>query len=326
MPAILTQELTKTFGQVRALDGLSLTVEPGAVFGFLGPNGAGKTTTIRILTGLAQPTSGGAAVVGVDIVRDRRNLPRHIGYLPEEPAFYTWMTPREFLEHVGRIFGLSAAEIKTRSEELLALVGLAEVSKRRIGGFSRGMRQRLGLAQALINRPEILFLDEPVSALDPVGRKEILELIERLRGQCTVFMSTHILADVERVCDTVGVIARGKLVAEAKQEELVARYAVPAFELECNAGSEANLPAWAEKLRGAAWVNNVSLNGAVARVIVKDIETAKRELLNSVVQNGLILTRYEMVRPSLEDVFLRLIGQGAGAPNGAPSSKGGVAQ
>jgi ABC-2 type transport system ATP-binding protein len=184
----------------------------------------------------------------------------------------------------------------------------------------------LGLAQALINRPEILFLDEPVSALDPVGRKEILELIAQLRGQCTVFMSTHILADVERVCDSIGIIARGKLIAEAKQEELVARYAVPAFEIECNAGSEAALPAWADKLRASAWVDNVNLSGAVARVVVKDVETAKRELLNSVMKNGLVLTRYEMVRPSLEDVFLRLIGQGTGSPKRERPSRGGVAQ
>ena len=313
MAAIETEGLQKAFGQVRALDGLTLAVAPGAVFGFLGPNGAGKTTTIRILVGLAKPGGGRATVAGLDIAAGRREVARRIGYLPEEPAFYGWMTPRELLDHVGRIFGLSPADRQSRTRELLDLVGLAEVSKRRIGGFSRGMRQRLGLAQAMVNRPEVLFLDEPASALDPVGRKEVLEMIGRLRGQCTVFMSTHILADVERVCDTVGIIARGRMVAEAKQEELVARYAVPAFEVECDSGEEGRLAVWAEALRQLRWVSNVSINGATARVVVNDTATARRDLLPSAVGAGLILTRYEMVRPSLEDVFLRLVGEGGQA-------------
>jgi len=309
MAVVRTQDLHKTFGQVRALDGLTLTVEPGTIFGFLGPNGAGKTTTIRILAGLARPTSGRAWVAGKDVGASRQEIANRIGYLPEQPTFYSWLTPREFLDYVGRIFKLSAAERKARAEELLDLVGLAEVGNRRIGGFSRGMRQRLGLAQALINRPEVLLLDEPASALDPAGRKEVLELIDGLRGQSTVLMSTHILADVERVCDTVGIIARGQMVAEAKQEELVARYAVPTFEAEGERGSEEQICDWADTLRKMSWVTTVSVNGVMARVVVDDLETAKRELMASAVQAGLILTRYEMTRPSLEDIFLRLVDQ-----------------
>jgi len=308
--AIRVEGLQKIFGAVRALDGLTLTVEPGAVFGFLGPNGAGKTTTIRILTGLARPTGGRAWVGGVEVSTARREIARRIGYLPEEPAFYPWMTPLEFLDHVGRIFGLAAEERVARTEELLGLVGLADVGKRRIGGFSRGMRQRLALAQALVNRPEVLFLDEPASALDPVGRREVLQLIGRLRERCTVFMSTHILADVERVCDTVGIIARGRMVVEAPREELIARYAAPAFEIEGDDGSAGQIAAWAETLRKVRWVTTVTVDGTVARVVVNDVETAKRELLAAAVQAGLVLTRYEMVRPSLEDVFLRLVGEG----------------
>ncbi len=310
MAAIQTEGLVKTFGRVRALDGLTLTVEPGTIYGFLGPNGAGKTTTIRILTGLARPTAGCATVAGVDVGRDHREVQRRIGYLPEEPAFYPWMTPREFLDHVGRAFGLPSRDRARRAEELLSLVGLAEVSKRRIGGFSRGMRQRLGIAQALVNQPTVLFLDEPASALDPAGRKEVLDLISRLRGQATVFMSTHILADVERVCDTIGIIAHGRIVAEAKQEELLARYAVPAFEVECDHGAEARLTAWADALQQRSWVDSAAVNGAVAHIVVNDIEIAKRELLRSAVAADLVLTHYAMVRPSLEDVFLRLVGEG----------------
>jgi ABC-2 type transport system ATP-binding protein len=310
MAAIRVEGLQKLYGSVRALDGLDLTVEPGTVFGFLGPNGAGKTTTIRVLTGLAHATEGRAWVMGVEITADDHEVARRIGYLPEEPAFYTWMTPREFLDHVGRVFGLSTSERAARVKELLEMVGLAEVGKRRIRGFSRGMRQRLGLAQALINRPEVLFLDEAVSGLDPAGRKEVLELIERLRGQCTVFMSTHILADVERVCDTIGIIVRGRLVTQAPREALLAQYAIPAFEVETDSGFEGPLNGWAKILRQKRWVQSVSISGLKGRIIVNEIETAKRELLPSAVQAGLVVTRYEMRRPSLEDVFLRLVGEG----------------
>ena len=310
MTAIRVEGLRKFYGPVCALDGLDLTVEPGTVFGFLGPNGAGKTTTIRVLTGLAHATDGRAWVMGAEITADGDKVARRIGYLPEEPAFYPWLTPREFLDHVGRVFGLSASERAARVKELLDLVGLAEVGKRRIGGFSRGMRQRLGLAQALVNRPEVLFLDEAVSALDPAGRKEVLELIEHLRGQCTVFMSTHILEDVERVCDTIGIIAHGRLVTQAPREALLAQYAIPAFEVEAESGFEEPFNRWAEALRQKSWVQSVSINKLKGRVIVHEIETAKRELLPSALQAGLVLTHYEMLRPSLEDVFLRLVGEG----------------
>jgi len=310
MIAIRTTGLRKTFGSVRALDGLDLEVKAGTIFGFLGPNGAGKTTTIRILTGLARPTAGRAWVTGIETPARRRDVARRIGYLPEEPPFYPWMTPPELLDHVGRIFGLSAGERAARTKELLELVGLAGVSKRRIGGFSHGMRQRLGIAQALVNRPEVLFLDEPVSALDPAGRKEVLELIQRLRGQCTVLISTHILADIERVCDTVGIIDKGRMVTVAGQDELLARYAIPAFEVECNGETAGRLDEWAAQVRRLPWADSVVTDGPTARVVVNDVQAAQRELLPTALQAGLILTRYQVVRPSLEDVFLRLVGKG----------------
>jgi ABC-2 type transport system ATP-binding protein len=310
--AIRIENLHKTFGDVRALAGLTFRVEAGSVFGFLGPNGAGKTTTIRILTGLARATAGQAWVDGVEVTADSRRVASHIGYLPQDPAFYAWMTARELLDYVGRVFGLSPGERRVRTAELLELAGLTGSARRRIGGFSGGMRQRLGIAQALVNRPPVLLLDEPVSSLDPAGRRELLELIERLRGQCTVLMSSHILADVQRVCDTVGIIDQGRLVTEAPQQELLERYAVPAFEIEADPGLEEPLAAWARSLSQAGWVTSVSVDGRTARVVVNDITTAKAELMASALQAGLILTRYEMVRPSLEDVFLQLVGQGGG--------------
>jgi ABC-2 type transport system ATP-binding protein len=309
MTAVRVEALRKVFGTFVALDGLSLTVEPGAVFGFLGPNGAGKTTAIRILTGLAHATSGNAWVNGIEVVDRRQEIAHQIGYLPEDPAFYPWMNPGEFLDYVGQVFKMPASERSARVKELLKLAGLEEAAKRRIGGFSRGMRQRLGLAQALFNRPQVLFLDEPASALDPAGRKEVLEFIENLHGQCTVFMSTHILADVERVCDTIGIINHGKLVTAAPRDALLAQYAIPAFEVEVDAYSEAGLSRWSEALRKESWVKTILVDGLVVRVIVNNVEIAKKEMMASITQAGLILTRYEVVRSSLEDVFLQLVGE-----------------
>jgi ABC-2 type transport system ATP-binding protein len=314
MIAIRIEGLVKTYGAVRALDGLDLTVESGAVFGFLGPNGAGKSTTMRILTGLARPTAGKAEIAGMPIASRGGEIARRIGYLPEDPAFYAWMTPREFLDHVGRVFGMPAGARRARGGELLVLLGLESAAKRRIGGFSRGMRQRLGLAQALMNKPEILFLDEPVSALDPAGRKEVLELIGGLAGQCTVFMSSHILEDVERICGTIAIIASGRLVAEAPRDELLARYATPAFEMECEEGSTAELQRWADGLRDEPWVRSVTIDGAAARILARDRERAMRELLPAAVRAGLILTRFAVARPSLEDVFLQLVNGGNHTP------------
>jgi ABC-2 type transport system ATP-binding protein len=309
MIAVRTEQLHKVFGEFTALNGLNLSVEEGTIFGFLGPNGAGKTTTIRILNSLAHASSGKAWVMGKEVTGNGHDIARQIGYLPEEPAFYKWMTPREFLDYVGRIFGLPSAERSARTKELLVVAGLEESAKRRIGGFSRGMRQRLAMAQAVMNRPKVLFLDEPASALDPIGRKEVLDFIEQLRGQCTVFMSTHILADVERVCDTVGIINRGRLVTEAPREELLAQYAVPALEVEVDEKSEANIVPWSETLQHEPWVKTISRQELVVRVIVNDIEKAKTELLKSASQVGIVLNKYEVVKPSLEDVFLQLVSE-----------------
>ncbi|HEX7540511.1 MAG TPA: ABC transporter ATP-binding protein [Anaerolineales bacterium] len=306
MSSVHIENLKKHYGAIHALDGLNMDVASGTVYGFLGPNGAGKTTTLRILTGLAHPTSGKAQVAGVDVLRDGHKLARHIGHLPEEPAFYPWMTPLEFLDYLGGLYGLSSAERGSRTRELLALVRMEDVSKRRIGGFSRGMRQRLGVAAALFHHPDVLFLDEPASALDPAGRREVLDLIENLRGQCTVVMSTHILADVERVCDVVGIIAKGKMLVQSPREELLERYAVPAFEVE--ADDHTALSRWAEDLRRISWVTAVTAQNGTLRITVKDVQTAKHDLLTQAVGAGLVLNRYEEIRPSLEDVFLQLVG------------------
>jgi ABC-2 type transport system ATP-binding protein len=306
MSTVQIENLKKYYHAVHALDGLEMQVSAGSVYGFLGPNGAGKTTTLRILTGLARPTAGKATVAGVDVRRDGRNLARRIGHLPEEPAFYTWMTPGEFLDYLGRLYGLSTSARRQRVKELLTLVKMESAAHRRIAGFSRGMRQRLGVAAALIHRPEVLFLDEPASALDPAGRKEVLDLIGELRGQCTVVMSTHILADVERVCDMVGIISHGRMLVQAPRQELLERYAVPTLEME--GADPAAFSGWIEALGRLPWVGAITPANGATRITVRDIQKARNELLPLAVQAGISLTRYEEVRPSLEEVFLQLVG------------------
>jgi ABC-2 type transport system ATP-binding protein len=302
---ISIENLVKTYGQVRALDGLSLQVPRGVVYGFLGPNGAGKTTTMRIVSGLAKADSG-AVVVGDVPVRaggeDHRKL---IGVLPEEPAFYGYMTAQEYLsDFIAPLHGIEGKEAKRRARELLERVGLKAAAKRRTQGFSRGMRQRLGLAAALVHRPPILLLDEPVSALDPAGRKEVLDLIEDLRGETTILLSTHILADVERVCDVVGIVKAGKLILQDERTALLDRYAVPVFEVE----AEGAWDGWATTARSLPLVREVSVKDKLARLTVTDVAAAQPAVLRSLSEAGMVVRRFELVHPSLEEIFLRLTG------------------
>ena len=309
MPAIRCQGLTKHYGSIVALDNLDLTIEDKVIFGFLGPNGAGKTTALKIFTGLNRATSGKAWVVGEEVVSHSRSLQSKIGYLPEEPAFYNWMTGREYLTFVGRIFGLSSRDIVKRCNELLELVDLSRDGSRRVSGYSRGMRQRLGIAQALMNKPIVLFLDEPCSALDPLGRAEVLETLIRLKEQATtIFMSSHILADVERVCGTVGIIDRGRLVVESGVEELRQRFAHPVFEIEF----EEPAASFVRLLESMPWVERVAVEeaGNVSRLMVRarDETRAKLELPRMIAESGLTLRQYQMVLPTLEEVFIELVG------------------
>lgn len=308
MEAIRCEGLTKHYGAIAAVDGLNLVIEEGSIFGFLGPNGAGKTTTVRLLTGLSRPSRGKAWVMGEEVTPTSVSLRSKVGYLPEEPAFYNWMNGREFLIYVGELFHLPSRENKKRCDELLEFAGLNEAASRRIGGYSRGMRQRLGLAQALMNRPKVLFLDEPCSALDPIGRREVLDTILRLKEEATVFMSTHILADVERICDVVGIIDKGRLVIEERTEELRDRFAQPIFELHL----EGEAHSITRLLQSLPWVTKVEEehrdNEAVLHIRVSDVITAKRELPKIVAESGLILLHYELTSPSLEEVFIELVG------------------
>jgi ABC-2 type transport system ATP-binding protein len=306
--AIDARGLTKRFGSILALDHLDLAVPGGSIFGLLGPNGAGKTTTIRILTGLARPTAGSASVAGVQVGLDQPELRRRLGYLDQDPRFYGWMKGRELLELVGRLHGLTGAALRARVDDMLARTGLTAAGGRRIGGYSGGMRQRLGIAQALLHHPQILFLDEPVSSLDPEGRRDLLELIGGLRGEATVVFSTHVLSDVERICDRVAIIDRGRLVTEGPLEELLAAHARPIYHLVPVPGQDAAVAALVDALRMAPWTTDVSVADGRIRVTVSDPDAAAGGVLPLVVVAGVVLESFERARPTLEDVFLELVG------------------
>jgi ABC-2 type transport system ATP-binding protein len=308
MDAIRTSALVKRYerGKVVALDGLDLRVPEGSVFGFLGPNGAGKTTAIKILTGLIGPTSGEAWVAGEPASAASTRLRSQIGYLSQEPRFYAWMTGRELLIFAGELFSARSAAAGRRADELLEMSGLSQAGRRRIGGYSGGMVQRLGIAQAIVSAPRVLFLDEPCASLDPLGRRDVLEFIARLRGQTTVLMSTHILEDVERVCDTAGIIDRGRMVATAETSELARSFAPPVLELAFDAPEAAT--AFAAAWRDDGGTASVDVDGAKARLLAADLLGARTSALRLVVAHDLPLARLETRSASLEDVFVHLVG------------------
>ncbi len=286
--------------KVRALDDLSLSVKPGGIFGFLGGNGAGKTTTIKILMGLLFRTEGTAKILGSPI--DEVEMRSRIGYCPENPYFYDYLTPLELLDYFGRLFGIDSATRSSRSADLLHAVGLDEAAwKRQLRKFSKGMQQRVGLAQALINQPEIVFFDEPMSGLDPVGRREIRELIAGLKAKGTsVFMSTHILSDVEALCDEVAILRKGKLFATGDLQELLSRDAGRGgFEVIASGLSPAAV-AQIEALSKGAVVTGKPNGIAIEVAGDESIEV----VLRTIRDNSGKLISVLPVKQSLEDLFV----------------------
>ena len=283
--------------RVRALDGLELNVKPGGIFGFLGGNGAGKTTTIKILMGLLFPTEGTAKILGRDI--SDVEMRSRIGYCPENPYFYDYLTANELMDYFGRIFGLNAADRAARTSELLDAVGIRERDRgRQLRKFSKGMLQRVGLAQALINSPEIVFLDEPMSGLDPVGRREIRELIAGLRETgTTVFMSTHILSDVEALCDEVAILRGGKLAANGKLSELLVQNEGPRIFEVVVSGDAGALNG---RLPQSATVSSKPAGTAVE--VAGDSEL--NEVLEAARDAGTPIVSVNPLRQSLEELFV----------------------
>jgi ABC-2 type transport system ATP-binding protein len=322
-PAVAIRGLTKRYGSdggVLALDRLDMDVPAGSVFGLLGPNGAGKTTTLRMLVGLSHPTAGSATVVGVEIGADDPGLTRRIGFLDQDPRYYGWMRGRELVDMVGRLHGLDGDDLRRRTGEVLDRVGLTDAADRRIAQYSGGMRQRLGIAQALVGHPPLLILDEPVSSLDPEGRRDLLALIADLRVASTVLFSTHVLSDVERVCDRVGILDHGRLVTEGPLDALLDQYALPVYRLDPEPGQAEALDRLVGRIRSAPWATEATPDHGYLRVTVTDPARAARELLPLVVDEGVALAAYERVRPTLEDVFLQLVGRDAAPPGPIPAA------
>lgn len=296
--------LTKTFRGFKAVQNLSFEVPENRIFGFLGPNGAGKTTTIRMIVGLIKPTSGEIEIGGEKVSFGDMKTNKLFGYLPEQPSFYTWMTGIQYLNFAAETFGIVGDKKDKKIEDLLKLVNLLDAKNRKIGAYSNGMKQRLGIAQALIGNPKVLIMDEPVSALDPIGRKEVLEVIENLRDKTTVFMSTHILSDVDRICDDVAIINMGKLVVQSSISELKEKYAKPILEVEF----QKNPNGVFEKLKDEKWVEKIEKDGNLIRIWLRDEDIiAKNTALKFLSCSEIGILRYGLNLPQIEDLFVEAV-------------------
>jgi len=306
---VITDSLTKVFDeQVTAVNALNITVRENAIIGFLGPNGAGKTTTIKLLLGLQRPTSGGATVFGMDIAKDSIDIRKRVGYLAQDPRFYEYMSARQTLRFVCRFFYEGPKDlIEQRIDETLSIVGLSRVADRPIKGFSVGERQRLGIAQAYINAPDFLILDEPAASLDPMGRRDVLELLVQLRQKTTILYSTHILSDVQRVSDEVIIINKGELVTQSSIDKLLA----------CKTSTyclvtRGDATVLGETLSSQPWIESVnrkSHNGQTDwEIAVKGVDMAECNLLRlALASEGISVVDFGRRRHQLEEVFMSLV-------------------
>ena len=300
------QNLSKSFGPIKAVDGLDLTVPRGKTVGFLGPNGAGKTTTIKILTNLISPTSGKALLEGVDVVSHPKKALSHVGAVVETPEFYPYLTPVETLAYLGRVRGMSSGDIVKRSNDVLTEVKLEEWRGTRIGKFSKGMKQRLAIAQALIHEPEILILDEPTSGLDPRGMVEVREIIRRLKRQgYTIFMSSHLLLEVQEVCDSAALIDRGKLLVYDSMDNL--KNLTKVVKIEITSFTEMSQET-IHKLRSLKNVRAVeTVNSHTAVVTYEGSQESRADLLLDVQSLGIRMTSFSAVGLPLEMMYMDLV-------------------
>ena len=296
MSILTISNLKKSFGEKQVLRGLELSVPENSIFGFVGRNGAGKTTTMKAVLGLLKPDEGEIFVAGEKVIFGETATNRLIGYLPDVPEFYGFMTPMEYLKLCGESLGMRGVLIRQRSEALLALVGLLE-EDRRIKGFSRGMKQRLGIAQALLGNPKLLICDEPTSALDPIGRREILDILRSVREQTTVLFSTHILSDVERICTDVAFLNNGRIAMQGSVAQLKALRYTEEFLVETASADAAH--------RLLASFENVRRSG-MDTLLFSGGEDRMRAVLSFIAEQGLSVRRIERLEPSLESLFMEV--------------------
>lgn len=296
MDVLTIQNLKKNFGGKKVLCGLDLSVPQHSIFGFIGRNGAGKTTTMKAVLGLLRPDSGEIFCMGERVRFGQTATNRHIGYLPDVPEFYSYMTPQEYLTLCGKVCGMTGSSLAARSRELLELVGLGR-ERRRIKGFSRGMKQRLGIAQALLNRPKLLICDEPTSALDPAGRKEILDILLAAREQTTVLFSTHILSDVERICTRAAFLNDGRIAMQGTIAELRSRRSSDEILIETERQEAADTLLRAFDGLRHREQNTLVFHGSEERFFA---------VMQYIAENRIPVQRMERLEPTLESLFLEV--------------------
>ncbi|MCS7178316.1 MAG: ABC transporter ATP-binding protein [Anaerolineae bacterium] len=302
-PVIQTRELTKRYGGFVAVDRLNLVVEPGEVFGLLGPNGSGKTTTILMLLGLTEPTSGTVRVMGLDPARQPLSVKSRVGYIPDQVGFYDDLTARENLIYIAKLNGIPRAEAYQRIDEALEQMGLTEVADRPVGTYSRGMRQRLGVAEVLIKRPALIIMDEPTLGLDPEAAREFLNTIRDLKAQgITLLVASHLLHQIQAVCDRVGLFHRGRMVLEGTVEELARQVLGGGYRVYVEAiGPQAAIMEALRRLPDATKVEPVGPE----RYMVEGRRDLRGEAARAVVEAGGSLRALQLEEPSLDDVYAR---------------------
>ncbi len=302
--AVTIRNLVKNYNGVSAVDHLNLNVPEGAIYGFLGPNGAGKTTTIKMIVGMTEPNEGDIEIFGNKLTFGSDQFRDEIGFLPDVPGFYDWMSAKEFLEFAGSLYHIPKIVLRERTKELLKTVGLTKSANKKVGAFSRGMKQRLGIAQALINNPKIILLDEPVSALDPMGRKEVMDIIGALTGKVTVLFSTHILADVERVCDRVIIIKDGKTILEDSIDNIKSMSPTRDIEIEFE-NDDAKL--FLEHVENAIWLESVSNGGKKVLMRVNNLDKARHDINEYIFKQDVLLKKLVIAEATLEDIFIKAV-------------------
>lgn len=302
---INVKNLVKNYGENKVLKGVDFKVNKGEIYGFLGHNGSGKTTTMNILAGIISYNNGDIKINDLDMSTNKERLKGTIGYLPEEPKFYPYMTAKEYFSFIGEMLGYDKTKIDFKNKELISLVKLEKSMNKKIGGYSRGMKQRLGIAVSMYNNPEILLLDEPSSALDPMGRKDVVNIIEDLKNQGkTVFLSTHILSDIERVCDRIGILNNGRIILEENLDILKKNYLNPIYDIEF----QNNILEDEIKKLERQWIKKVKLNNNIMHLFV-DREVDSRDILQVLLEINEPILSVNLRRSNLEDIFIQVVSQ-----------------
>lgn len=304
------QNISKKFKNIMALENVDFSIKQGRCVGLLGVNGAGKTTTLRILSGLLYETSGDVIYKGRSINHSNDSLlqyKKNIGYLPQHPKYFDWMTGYEYLAYVSDLYQIPPAEKKERIEQVLETVRLKGDERRKIGEYSGGMKQRLGIAQAILNEPEFLILDEPVSALDPEGRYQIINLIDQLKRKSTVLLSTHILHDADGICDDVIILHNGKKIIDTELAQLKSKYIEPVITISLVDPTNAN--GVATQLKQYHWIEDIKVDNKALSIKVNNKEIALEKLPIILLENNSPFTSFQITEPKLEDIFLRLVSE-----------------